>query len=115
MFFVRGKNLPSTKADPYFGPRPKEDTEVNTEDAKTELATENKKNKKLIFHINQVTGIQWLCIPSKATVNIIAVAHGNSHLGFNKYYETIIRLWYVQGLVKQLCLYIQHCPQYLVL
>lgn len=57
MSFVWGKNLSNTKADPYFGPRLKKDIEVNTEDAETELATENRKNEELIFHINQVTGI----------------------------------------------------------
>lgn len=46
---------------------------------------------------------------------MIAIAHGDGHLKFNKCYKTIVKLWYVRGLVKQLYLYIQHCLQYLVL
>lgn len=57
MPFVQGRNLLSTKMDPYFGSRPKEETEADTEDAETELAAESRKNEKLIFHINQVISI----------------------------------------------------------
>ena len=57
MLFVQGRNLLSTKMDFYFGLRPKEETEADTEDAETELAVESRKNEELIFYINQVTGI----------------------------------------------------------
>ena len=46
---------------------------------------------------------------------MITIAHGDSHSEFNKCYETIVKLWYVRRLVKQLCQYIKHCPQCLVL
>ena len=78
--------------DFYFGPMLEKDTEANTEDAKTEFAAESRKNEELIFYIDQVTGIQWLCILSKATDNIIAIVYRNGHLGFSKYYKTIIKL-----------------------
>lgn len=107
ILFVWGKNLLTTEADSYFGPKPKEETDTKAE---TALEIETKKNDKLIFYVNRVTSVQRLCIPPKAAAKVIAIAYGDGHPGFNKCYETIVKLWYVRGLVKQLRLYIKHCP-----
>ena len=74
-----------------------------------------KKNNELIYYVNRITSAQQLCIPSKATTKMIAIAHGGGHSGFNKCYKIIVKSWYVKGLVKQLLLYIKHCFQCLVL
>lgn len=46
---------------------------------------------------------------------MIAIAHEDGYPGFNKCYKTIVKLWYMRGLVKQLQLYIKHYLQCLVL
>ena len=117
IFFVHGRNLPTTETDPYFGSRPKEKTHAKAEtvlESKTnEIKT--KKNNKLIFHVDCIIDTQQLCILPKAAAEMIAITHEDGHPGFNKCYETIVKLWYVRGLVKQLQLYIKHYLQYLVL
>lgn len=117
IFFVNGKNLPTTKTDPYFSSRPKEkmhaEAEIVLESKTNKIKT--KKNNKLIFHIDCVTDTQQLCILPKAAAEIIAITHENGHPGFNKCYKTIVKSWYVKKLVKQLQLYIKHYLQCLVL
>lgn len=94
MLFVQGRNLFMTEADPYFGPRPKEKMNAELETASESKANEikTKKNNDLIFNINRVTGAQRLYIPLKAAAKVIVIAHGDSHLGFNKCYGTIAKV-----------------------
>lgn len=117
MLFVWKRNLSMTEVDPYFGPKLKEKTNAELETASESKANEIKikKNNKLIFHFDCVTSVQQLCIPPKAAAEVIAIVHGDGHPGFNKCYKTIVKLWYVRRLVKQLQSYIKHCPQCLVL
>lgn len=117
MLFVWKRNLSMTKADPYFGPKLKEKTNPELETVSESKANEIKikKNNKLIFHFDCVTSVQQLCISLKAAAEVIAIVHGDGHPGFNKCYKTIIKLWYMRRLVKQLQSYIKHCPQCLVL
>lgn len=94
--FVQDKSLLTTNANLYFGPRPEKKTEVENTNTKTDLTSETKaKNNKLIFYINHITHVQWFCISPKVVTKIIAIAHENGHLGFNKCYKAIVRLWYV--------------------
>ncbi len=56
-----------------------------------------------------------LCNPPSVASDILAVAHGKSHLRFSCCYEIITRSWFIHDLMKLLCTFIRHCSQCLAL
>lgn len=113
--FVQERNLSTIKADAYFNPRPEKEAETENKDAKMKFASETKikKNNKLIFHINYISNVQQLCIPSKVAIKIIAVAHGHGHPEFNRCYKTIVKLWYHQLIYLLLVPYYTLTPDFI--
>ena len=69
----------------------------------------------LLFHVNQMTGLQRLCIPSSLVKEILSIAHDNGHPGFQRCYEIVASSWYIHGLVRRLRDFIRHCPECLIL
>ena len=69
----------------------------------------------LLFHINRMTGLQRLCIPSNLIQQILTLAHNNGHPGFQRCYVIVSSSWYIHGLVKHLRNFIRHCPECLIL
>lgn len=59
MLFIQEKNLSTTEANLYFGFRPKKEAEAESTNKETNFTPEieTKKNDKLIFHFDYVTGI----------------------------------------------------------
>ena len=105
------RELPPTKADPYFFLRP---TAV-VDNHGDEITALPSLRPKLIYHIDHVSGMHCLCIPTSVASVIIAIAYGKGHPGFAQSYEIISRSWYIRGLIKLLRAFICHCPQYLQL
>ena len=69
----------------------------------------------LLFHVDRLTGVQRLCIPTTLVKEILSLAHGNGHPGFQRCYEIVTSSWYIHGLVKHLRDFIRHCPECLIL
>lgn len=94
---MQEKNLSIIKADLYFCSRSEKEIKAENTNTETDSTPETKtKNNKLIFHIDHVTNIQWLCILPKIVTKIIAITYGDNHLEFNKCYKT----GYVWEIVK---------------
>ena len=70
---------------------------------------------ELIYHVDKLTGLQRLCIPRSLIKDILALAHGDGHLGFQRCYKIVAKSWYVHGLTTALREYIRHCPKCLIL
>lgn len=107
--FVR--ELPPTDADPYFLLRPT----AAVDDPLNENTTPPALRHKLIYHIDLVSGVYRLCVPTSVASEVIAIAHGEGHPGFARYYEIVSRSWYIRDLTKLLRAFIRHCPQCLQL
>ena len=69
----------------------------------------------LLFHIDRMTGLQRLCIPATLVKEILGLAHGSGHPGFQRCYAIVTSSWYIHGLVRHLRDYIRHCPECLIL
>ena len=110
--FVRGRNLPPMDSDPYFAPRPGEENSL--ESNKDLLASDV--HDDLIYHVDKYTGHYRVCVPNidNLVKEILQVAHGDGHPGYNRCLETVSKSWYVRHLAKQLREYLRHCPQCLV-
>ena len=67
-------------------------------------------DKELIFHRNRFTGLERLCIPKSLVQEVLEIAHGDGHPGFERSFDTIARSWYIRKLSKHLREYIKHCP-----
>ena len=80
-----------------------------------ESPEDSSENGDLIYHIDRVTRHQRLCIPAGLVKEILQLAHGNGHPGFQRCYEIIAGSWYIRGLTNQLREYIRHCPDCQVL
>ena len=89
--------------------------ESRSENEPALITADESTNKKLIYHVNDLTGLRRLCIPSSCVKDILDIAHDEDHPGFARCFEIIFRAWYVKRLIKQLRIYIRHCPQCLVL
>ena len=48
----------------------------------------------LIFHRNKYTGLERLCIPKSLTKEILEIAHGDGHPGFDRTFDTVSKSWY---------------------
>ena len=46
----------------------------------------------LLFYINQMIGLQRLCIPFNLVKDIISLTHNNGHLGFIRCYKIVALL-----------------------
>lgn len=117
--FEKGDPSP-TSADPYFLPRPVGPTnELAQRDPATapqaSESTPTTDQSDLIFHVNRLTGVRRLCIPSTVTKDVLALAHGAGHPGFARCFEIVSRAWYIRGLSKLLRAFIRHCPECLIL
>ena len=69
----------------------------------------------LLFHVDRFTGLQRLCIPTSLVKEILSLAHGNGHPGFQRCYQIVTSSWYIHSLVKHLRDFIRHCPECLIL
>ena len=107
--------MPTTDADPYFQPRPGDEFEPAVDGTESVPEPPIIPDEDLIYHVDLVTGKHRLCIPTAVVPDILAVAHGNGHPGFQRCYEIISNSWYIRGLTKQLRTYIRHCPDCLIL
>lgn len=105
------QELSSTDTDLYFFPRPA--AMVNNHGDKT-IALPALRSQ-LIYHINHVSSVHCICIPTFVALEIIAIAYGKSHPGFARYYEIVSRFWYICGLTKLLQAFIRHYSQCLQL
>ena len=115
--FVIG-STPPADSDSHLTPRPASDENfppsfADVEQKPKRLPTPNK--SRLFYHVNRITNVHHLCIPPSVAPDILAVAHGEGHPGFSRYYKIISRSWYVCGLTKLLRTFIRHCPQCLAL
>lgn len=70
---------------------------------------------KLLYHVNRVTDVYWLCIPLLVALDILGITHEEGHPGFSCCYKIIARSWFIHGLTKLLCSFICHCLQCLAL
>ncbi len=123
--FVRGDNLTPTDADPYFSPRPEGRDDVAPEASRASTTSSERTNGSpsffpgedhdLIYHVDRFTGLQRLCIPQPLIKEILALAHGDGHPGFQRCHEIVTKSWYIHGLTKALRDYIAHCPECLIL
>lgn len=112
--------IPPTNADPYMNPRPERDESpvTNTFSIQPHPTIDKlpiSDKSKLLYHVNRVTGVHRLWIPPSVVPDIFAIAHGEGHPDFSRYYEIIARFWFIHGLIKLLRSFIRHCPQCLAL
>ena len=117
---------PPTNADPYLTPRSEGEAKVlpapevsgSFEEPPQPDNTDGlllPDKKKLLYHVNLLTGVHRLCIPPSVAPDIFAIAHGEGHPGFSRCYEIITCSWFIWGLTKLLRTFIRHCPQCLPL
>lgn len=94
LFVLAGAQL--SDSDSYFQPRPEPPS-----NATMELESDSSLEKQslfimpgtsgLIFHLDHLTGIRRLYIPLSVASELLAIAHGERHPGFSRYYEIISR------------------------
>lgn len=72
-------------------------------------------NSRLLYHVNTMTLIQRLYIPSCMASDILVIAHRNGYPGFSRRYEIITCSWFIQGLIKILRKFIRHCSECVIL
>ena len=70
---------------------------------------------KLLYHVNKLTGVYWLCILPSVAPDILVIAHREGHLGFSHCYKIIAHSWLIRSLIKLLRSFLLHCPQCLAL
>ena len=107
-------------SDPYFQPRlePPDDTVLGSNLislSEEQLGIFEPSTNKLIFHLDCSTGVRCLCISLSVAPELLAITHGEGHLGFSHCHEIISRSWFIRGLTKLLRSFIRHCPQCLSL
>lgn len=91
--FVVG-STPPTDSDPYLAPCPNSSKNLppislDVEETSEELLIPDK--SKLFYHINRVTNVHHLYIPSSVAPDILSVAHKEGYPGFSWCYEIITR------------------------
>ena len=113
LLLVFGSTSP-TDSDPYLALRlyGGEDLSPNSMDIREILEGFPTLDKsKLLYHINRLTNVHRLFILPSIAPDILAVAHGESHLGFSRCYEIITCSWFIHGFTKLLATFIRYCPQ----
>lgn len=115
--FIISSMLPAD-SDPYLTPRPVDDKNlplsfIDVEQMPKRLPASDK--SRLFYHVNRIINVHRLYIPPSVAPDILAIAHGEGHLGFSRCYEIISHSWYIRGLTKLFQAIIRHCPQYLAL
>lgn len=95
LLFVLG-STPLIDANPYINPCPEGNQSpitnaffIQCRPAINKLPAPNK--SKLLYYVNKLTDIHRLCIPLLVASDILAIAHGESHLGFSYCYKIIAR------------------------
>ena len=91
--FILGFPL-AIDANPYLAPRSESGEPTNlAEDfaaLKDQIVNSPTSDKfKLLYHVNKLTGIHRLCVLPSVALDILAIAHGEGHLGFACCYEII--------------------------
>lgn len=119
LLFILADTQPSY-SDPYFQPRPEppENTALESNSispSETQSIVLGPDTSRLIFHLDRLTGVRCLCIPSFVIPVLLAIAHGEGHPGFSRCHEIISRSGFIRGLTKVLRSFIRHCPQCLAL
>lgn len=103
--------IPPTDTNPYLAPHPKSEVEILPA---SKLSTSLEKppqlhntdnllppdKTKLLYHVNKIIGVYYLCIPLSVALDILAIAHGEEHPSFSCCYKIIIRSWFIRGLTK---------------
>lgn len=119
LLFILGF-LPAIDADQYLAPQTESSEPINLavdfavlKDPIVDLLALDK--SKLFYHVNKLTGVYCLFIPSSVAPDILAIAHTEGHLSFACYYKIISRSWFVRKLTKLLHSFIRHYPQCLAL
>lgn len=107
-----------TNTDPYLTSRPDGNknflfSAMPIEEISERLPVPNK--SKLFYHINRLINVYYLYISSSVAPDILTVAHGKGHSRFSRCYKIIIRSWFICGLTKLFCTFIQDCPRSLAL
>ena len=113
-----GGSMPPADSDPYLTPRPAGDEDFSPRFADVEETPEGlpaPDKSRLLYHVNRITNVNRLYIPPSVAPDILAVVHGEGHLGFSCCYEIISRSWYIRGLTKLLQAFIRHSLQCLAL
>lgn len=54
--------------------------------------------KELLYYVDKVTRIHYLCIHSLVVTEIITLAYGADHPRFSRCFEIITYSWFIQGL-----------------
>lgn len=116
--FIRGQGIPD---DTSSAESSDQTTEVSSAgpsrdaDRPQQVEASPPSPEDLMYHIDRVTGHQRLCIPPALVKEILHLAHGNGHPGFQRCYEIVSTSWYIRGLSNQLREFIRHCPECQVL
>lgn len=119
LFFVKGISMPMD-FDLYFTFRPelphlifhKVSTLCNCEPPlleypKAGIQTAAPTDKKeVLYHVNKVTRLHYLCIPPSVMTEIITLIYGTSHPRLSRYFEIITCSWFIWGLTQMLWFYI---------
>ena len=111
--FVYGKYLPAQDTDPYFGPRPGEDSLL--EQDSTEQNNTTDVYKDLIYYIDRSTGYYRVCVPRTVIKDIFDIVYSKDrHPSYERCFYTISSLWYVRRLRHFLREYLRYCPECLL-
>lgn len=118
--FIRGQpDDPESSSNPRSSHSPPERISSRTPESSSSPLPDTSENsgssEDLIYHIDRVTGNQRLCIPPALVKEILHLAHGNGHPGFQRCYEIVSASWYIRGLSNLLREFIRHCPECQVL
>lgn len=69
------------------------------------------RDKNLIYYIDKLTNVRYLCIFKDYVKEISDIAHDSDHLGYVRMHDIITKSWYIHDLIKILRKYIQHCSE----
>ena len=94
--------FPPTNADSYLALQPEGSELVDVIksfailEKYPEFETPAADKTKLFYCVNKLTGVYRLCISPSVAPDLLAIAHGEGHLGFVQCYEIINCSWFVQ-------------------
>lgn len=104
------RELLFTYLDPYFFPKPT----ITINNYSNKVASFSTFSFKLIYYIDLISGIYYLCISILAGSEIIVIVHSKSYPGFAYHYKIASYCWYIHSLTKFLQVFIRHQPKYLI-
>ena len=88
---------------------------INTNEGASLPFVRGTTNTDLIFYRNSDIGLERLYIPRSIVKQVLEIAYGNGHLGFERTFDTVARSQYIYRLSKHIRDYIKYCPNCLVL